>query len=65
MSMEWAKTNRHRGFIASWPQFGVPAGLFLANLAVLAFSDCSGDHFLIWGWRMPFLLSIILVGIGL
>src|SRR6201997_3054587 len=38
LAMEWAKTNTHRGFIASWPQFGVPAGLFLANLAVLAFS---------------------------
>jgi MFS family permease len=47
MSMEWAKTNAHRGFIASWPQFGVPAGLFLANLAVLAFSQISGDQFLI------------------
>jgi hypothetical protein len=32
MSMEWTKTNAHRGFVASWPQFGVPAGLFLANL---------------------------------
>src|SRR3954467_10462435 len=42
MSMEWAKTNQHRGFIASWPQFGVPAGLFLANLAVLGFSWLSG-----------------------
>ena len=31
LAMEWAKTNSHRGFIASWPQFGVPAGLFLAN----------------------------------
>ena len=36
LSMEWAQSNSHRGFIASWPQFGVPAGLFLANLAVLA-----------------------------
>ena len=43
LAMEWARTNRHRGFIASWPQFGVPAGLFLANLAVLAFSALSGD----------------------
>src|SRR5689334_7684401 len=34
LSMEWAQSNRHRGFITSWPQFGVPAGLFLANLAV-------------------------------
>jgi MFS family permease len=65
MSMEWTKTSANRGFVASWPQFGVPAGLFLANLAVLAFSEMSGAHFLIWGWRIPFLLSILLVGIGL
>src|ERR1051325_8616375 len=38
LAMEWARTTSHRGFIASWPQFGVPAGLFLANLAVLGFS---------------------------
>ena len=43
MSMEWARGNKHRGFIASWPQFGVPCGLFLANLAVLAFSQMSGE----------------------
>ena len=65
LSMEWARTNGNRGFIASWPQFGVPAGLFLANLAVLAFSAISGDQFLTWGWRIPFLLSIVLVAIGL
>jgi MFS family permease len=65
LSMEWAQTNQHRGFIASWPQFGVPAGLFLANLAVLAFSALSGDQFLIWGWRIPFLFSIVLVAVGL
>jgi MFS family permease len=65
LSMEWAQTNRHRGFIAAWPQFGVPAGLFLANLAVLASSAASGDRFLVWGWRIPFLLSLALVGVGL
>jgi MFS family permease len=65
MSMEWTKTNAHRGYAASWPQFGVPAGLFLANLAVLGFSGFSGDKFLAWGWRVPFALSIILVAIGL
>jgi MFS family permease len=65
LSMEWAKTNAHRGFIASWPQFGAPAGLFLANIAVLFFSWLSGDEFLTWGWRIPFFLSIIMVGIGL
>ncbi len=65
MSMEWARTNAHRGFIAAWPQFGVPAGLFLANLVVLVMSAVSGPGFLTWGWRVPFLLSIILIGIGL
>jgi MFS family permease len=65
ISMEWARTHRERGFISSWPQFGGPAGLFLANLAVLAFSQMSGDAFLSWGWRVPFALSIILVGVGL
>ena len=65
LSMEWARSNQHRGFIASWPQFGVPAGLFLANLAVLAVSAVSGDQFLTWGWRIPFLLSIVLIAVGL
>jgi MFS family permease len=65
IAMEWAKTNAHRGFITSWPQWGGPAGLFLANLAVLAFSAISGDQFLTWGWRVPFWLSIVMVGVGL
>jgi metabolite-proton symporter len=65
LSMEWAQSNEHRGFIASWPQFGVPAGLFLANLAVLAVSAASGDQFLTWGWRVPFLFSIVLIAVGL
>src|SRR5271154_18944 len=65
LSMEWARTNSHRGFVASWPQFGAPAGIFLANLAVLAMSQISGSGFLTWGWRVPFFLSIVLVAIGL
>jgi MFS family permease len=65
LSMEWARRHGQRGLITSWPQFGGPAGLFLANLAVLAFSQMSGDAFLSWGWRIPFALSIVLVGIGL
>ena len=36
LAMEWAQTNKNRGFITSWPQFGAPAGLFLANVAVLS-----------------------------
>jgi MFS family permease len=65
LAMEWARHNHERGFLSSWPQFGGPAGLFLANLAVLVFSQMSGDQFLAWGWRLPFAFSIVLVGIGL
>src|SRR5450631_3138362 len=65
LAMEWSRTHGQRGLVASWPQFGVPCGLFLANLAVLAFSQLSGDQFATWGWRIPFALSIVLVGIGL
>jgi MFS family permease len=65
LSMEWARTSDHRGFVASWPQFGVPSGLFLANLAVLVFSSMPGDAFLSWSWWVPFLISIVLVAIGL
>src|SRR5271167_132376 len=65
IAMEWARTNAHRGFITSWPQWGAPAGLFVANIMVLLFSWISGDQFLVWGWRIPFLLSIIMVGVGL
>jgi metabolite-proton symporter len=65
LAMEWARTHGRRGLVASWPQLGVPLGLFLANVAVLAFSSWSGDQFAVWGWRIPFALSIFLVGIGL
>jgi MFS family permease len=65
MAMEWARTDAHRGFITSWPQWGGPAGLFFANVAVLIFSAISGNQFLTWGWRVPFWLSIVMVGIGL
>jgi MFS family permease len=65
LAMEWSRTHDQRGFIASWPQFGVPAGLFLSNLVILAASTWSGDEFATWGWRIPFALSIVLVGVGL
>jgi MFS family permease len=65
LSMEWARTSKNRGLIAAWPQFGGPAGFFLANLAILGFSQMSGDQFLSWGWRVPFWLSLIMVVIGL
>jgi MFS family permease len=65
LAMEWSKSHGNRGFIASWPQFGVPCGLFLSNLAVLIFSRVSGDQFHVWGWRVPFFLSAILIVVGL
>jgi MFS family permease len=65
LAMEWARSTKHRGFIASWPQFGVPAGLFTANLAVLAVSAIWGSHFREWGWRIPFLFSAVLTALGL
>jgi MFS family permease len=65
ISMEWARGNNSRGLVASWPQFGVPAGLFLANLAVLGFSAYSGAEFNSWGWRIPFFLSAVLIAFGL
>ncbi|HME26156.1 MAG TPA: MFS transporter [Acetobacteraceae bacterium] len=65
ISMEWARSHGSRGLVASWPQFGVPSGLFLSNLVILGVSAWTGADFATWGWRVPFFLSIILIGIGL
>ncbi len=65
LTMEYAKTNARRGLIASWPQFGVPGGMVLVIVVVLLFSALTGKDFYTWGWRIPFALSIVLVGIGL
>jgi metabolite-proton symporter len=65
LAMEWSRTHGQRGLVASWPQFGVPCGLFLSNLSILAFSAFYGDAFTTWGWRIPFALSILLVAVGL
>ncbi len=65
LAMEWARTNNHRGLIAAAPQLGVPAGLLLAYSAVLLFGWLAGDQFLVWGWRIPFLLSIVMAAVGL
>src|ERR1700752_3222546 len=65
LAMGWSRYHHHRCLVSLWPQFGVPCGLFLANLSILAFSAWSGDQFATWGWRVPFALSILLVGVGL
>ena len=63
MSMEWGSRRRH-GFMASLPQLGVPIGLLLSTLAVRVVSGAAGPSFETWGWRIPFLISVVLVGIG-
>ena len=65
LAMEWSRSHGQRGLVASWPQFGAPLGLALANIAILIVSTLSGDQFATWGWRLPFMLSIVLVGVGL
>jgi MFS transporter, MHS family, shikimate and dehydroshikimate transport protein len=65
MATEHSPTGR-RGFYGSWPQLGVPMGLLLSSLVFgLLSSAYSKQDFLAFGWRIPFLLSIILVGVGL
>jgi len=54
-----------RGFYGSWPQMGVPVGLLLSTAVFSFFTRLPQDQFLSWGWRVPFLLSIVLVGVGL
>src|SRR3984885_6900109 len=54
LAMEWSRTHGQRGLVASWPQFGVPCGLFLANLVILGVSQWTGSEFVTWGWRIPF-----------
>jgi len=62
---EWTDPKR-RGFKTSWAQFGAPAGLVLANGAVsIVTYAVSEEQFLSWGWRVPFLVSFVLVFIGL
>jgi len=64
MAVEHAPEGR-RGFYGSWPQIGVPAGLLLSTVVYIPFASLPQEQFLSWGWRVPFLLSIVLVGVGL
>src|SRR5215217_7844204 len=64
MSVEHSPPEQ-RGLNGSWPQMGAPAGLVLATGVFAAVSAITGDAFEVWGWRVPFLLSIILVAVGL
>jgi MFS transporter, MHS family, shikimate and dehydroshikimate transport protein len=64
MAIEHAPPGK-RGYYGSWPQIGVPAGLLLANLVFSLFAGMDEEAFFSWGWRVPFLISIVLVFIGL
>ncbi len=64
MAVEYAPEGR-RGFFGSWPQVGVPAGLFLGTLVFGLLSLLPEAAFLAWGWRIAFLFSVALVVVGL
>jgi len=64
MAVEHAPAGR-RGFYGSWPQIGVPAGLLLSTVIFGQVSKLPESALLTWGWRVAFLLSILLVGVGL
>jgi MFS transporter, MHS family, shikimate and dehydroshikimate transport protein len=65
MAVEHSPAAR-RGLSGSWPQMGVPAGLFLSTVVFGVFStQLSEDQFLSWGWRLPFVLSVVLIAVGL
>jgi metabolite-proton symporter len=65
MAVEHAPKEK-RGFYGSFPQMGVPAGLLLSTGLILVLSQAlSNAEFVAWGWRVPFLLSAVLIGVGL
>lgn len=57
--------REHRTFYASWPQLGVPAGLVLSSAIFAACTSLPERQFLAWGWRVAFLLSIVLIALAL
>jgi metabolite-proton symporter len=65
IASEWAPKNR-RGFFTSWAQAGAPLGMMVANLSLSAMGGVTTDEqFMAWGWRIPFLASVLLIGVGL
>ena len=64
IAMEWGHQQR-RGLAASWPQLGVPLGLVLSTGLVRLTTGLTGADFFTYGWRIPFLLSFVLIAVGL
>jgi len=64
MALEHAESGK-RGFAASFVNAGAPTGAVLGTLVMGAFAALPNEQFLAWGWRVPFLLSFVLLGIGM
>jgi MHS family shikimate/dehydroshikimate transporter-like MFS transporter len=64
LAVEHAPPER-KAWYGSFPQFGTPLGLAGSSVAILLAREVSGDAFLTWGWRLPFLFSAVLVVVGL
>ncbi|HUG70119.1 MAG TPA: MFS transporter [Pirellulaceae bacterium] len=64
MAVEHGHRGR-RGLYGSWVQAGVPVGLLLATAVFAIFSSLPDEQFMAWGWRVPFLLGIVLLGVGM
>ena len=64
MALEHSESGR-RGFAASFVNAGAPTGAVLGTFIMGAFSALPNDQFLAWGWRVPFLLSFVLLGVGM
>jgi MFS family permease len=66
VATEWKSLDKKRGLAGSWPQFGSPLGLLLALIVLTTVSQYgTTEWFETIGWRIPFLLSIVLIGVGL
>ncbi|MDQ4502101.1 MFS transporter [Sinomonas sp. ASV322] len=63
MAVEHAPSSR-RGYFGAYPQIGVPVGMILATFTLWALTAALGPAFAVWGWRIPFLLSIVLILVG-
>ena len=63
MSVEHAPKGR-RGYVGAYPQIGVPIGMILATFTLWILTTVMGPAFVQWGWRLPFLFSIVLIAVG-
>ncbi|MPY10374.1 MHS family MFS transporter [Arthrobacter sp. KR32] len=64
MAVEHAPVHK-RGFWGAYPQIGVPVGMILATFVLFMLrTSLSPEDFLAWGWRIPFLLSVVLIVVG-